>query len=172
MGLNNIRGRQQPADASEVQLSVDLFDDRATFRVGLGALSLLVMNPSWDEAEPITRIASAGILAVSSSTGAQVDKQSVTLAMHVKPKVRSIREITSSFVRVEDSMLGGTIRAYGLAVYCDDSSWVVDSSVIYPESLFIKLDRNFSSQTSFDDLATALKRDEGAVLQLLGLRLD
>jgi hypothetical protein len=71
-----------------------------------------------------------------------------------------------------NSVLGEEIRSGGFSVYTDNSSLVVDRSTLYSDSLFIRLTRTLRPETSFEDLAPALNKDEENVLELLGLRLD
>jgi hypothetical protein len=165
--------KQSPANANEIQMSVDLFEKRMTFNVGLGAATLFVNNPSWSEANLIGEVVEAGVSAVTTSAGAEIDKQQVTLAMHLKPTGRSPRDILSKFVVVDgQSDRSDEIRGYGMALYRDDGYWIVDNSGLYLDSLFIKLQRSFGSLLPFDDLAGQFHEDENNLLQTLGLRLE
>ncbi|MGH9855018.1 MAG: hypothetical protein ACREBD_34745, partial [Blastocatellia bacterium] len=70
VSLDNISGNQSPANASEIQLNTVLLNKRLNFSVRVGATSLLITNPSWEEKESIIEIARAGIEAVKASTNA------------------------------------------------------------------------------------------------------
>lgn len=173
IGLESISGKQQPANAGEIQFTFSLLNGRASFNVGLGFASIFVTNPSWEEAELITKLASRGIEAVRTSTKAENERQVITLAMHLKPMDASIRDLTSRFVRADAlSVMGNKVRAYGFSVYLEDSSWLVDSSALYPDALFVRITRTFVPTMSFQEVATTLKKDEDSLLDLLQLRLD
>lgn len=173
IGLNNISGNPNPTNASEIRLTVDLLDRRMSFNIGLGAATFFVINPNWQEADVITRIALAGIEAVRTSTKADIDKQSITLAMHLVLKGHSIRDITSRFVQLDTNLIvGETVRAYGFAVYTEEGYLVVDTSSVYTEALFVRINRSFGPDKSFEEVANTLHKDENNALELLGLRID
>lgn len=165
--------RQNPSDTGDIQMSVDLFSKRFTFTIGLGAASLFVNNPTWAEAELIKSVARSGVQAVRESSGAIIEKQQASLAMHLKPGDRSLRELTSEFLRLDDShMVGDNIRAYGFAVYREDSSWVVDTSGLFPEALFVRMNRIVGAEVTFDELLSKSREDQERLLEVLGLSLD
>jgi hypothetical protein len=173
VGLESISVKPFPTNASEMQMSVDLLNKRFSFVVGLGAGSLFVLNPNWEEVELITKVARAGIGAIRAGTNTEIDKQVLTLSVHLEPQGRSVRDITSTFVSLDASpMLGENIRSYGFSVYTDNSSWVVDASALYAGALFIRLTRVFGPGASFEEIAGVIKTDEDHVLELLRLRLD
>jgi hypothetical protein len=131
------------------------------------------MDPNWEEAEMITKLARAGIDAVITNTKAEIASQQLVLAMHLKPQFQSIREITSRFIQISDqSLIGNDVRAYGFSIYKDNSSLVVDSSNLYPEGLFVRLARTFGPETPFEDITNTLYKDEARALELLELRLN
>ena len=55
--------------------------------------------------------------AVRATLRAEIDKQVVTMAMHLKPRDRSIRDITSRFVRMDGlTPSEPPVRTYGFSV--------------------------------------------------------
>ncbi len=173
VGLENIHGRPNPSNASEIQMTVDLPNRGASFNFGLGAATLFVNNPNWAELDTMAKVAQSGIKTIQASTNADIDKQMLTLAIHLKPQVRSIRDITSSFIGLNINLLTNQmIRSYGFAIYLDDGYWIVDTSDLYSESLFIRLNRTFEADMTFEQLAETLRKDEISLLELLELRID
>src|SRR5437660_1459173 len=85
VGLENISEKQDPANASEAQITVDLFNKRASFILGIGSASLFFTNPIWEEADLITQVVRAGMDAIKTSVKVEVEKQQLTLPMHLKP---------------------------------------------------------------------------------------
>lgn len=173
INLENISGKQQPANAGEIQVTFNLLNGRVLFNVGLGFASIFVTNPSWEEAELITKLARSGMEAVRDSAKAEIEKQLITLAMHLKPEGRSIRELTSQFVRTDVlGVMGNKVRAYGFSVYQENSLWVVDASALYPDALFARITRTFGPAIPFEEIAAGLRKDEDNLLELLELRVD
>jgi len=64
---------------------------------------------------------------------------------------------------------GQVIKMYGISVYQDDSSFVIDKSVRYLDSAFVRLYRRVGPSTSFREIAEILHQDELRALGLLGL---
>ncbi len=173
INLENVSWKQNAANYGEIQVTFNLLNWKILFNVGLGAVTVSVNNPDWSEAAFISRIAKAGIDAVQASAKAAVEKQLITLSMHLQPQGRSVREITSKFVRLGgEGEKGEKVRAYGFSVYREDSYWVVDSSALYSEALFLKIFRTFGGTVPFEQMAGTLNKEENDVLELLELRLD
>lgn len=173
VGLENISWRLYPANASEVQISCELLNRKVVFSVGLGSASVFVTDPVWSEADRIRQITSAGMEAVGKSTEAKTETQTLTLAMHVKPLAQSIRSITSGYLRMEHPRSQkGQPRGYGFSVYWDDCSWVVDTSALYPDALFIRIARSFKPEAPLEEVVAGLDSEQAEVLKMLQLELQ
>lgn len=172
VGLENISANQNPSDASEIQINVELLNKKAVFNVGLGASRLSVTDPNWSEMESIVRLAQAGIGAVLSIAAPDLEKQQITLNMHVKPDVSTQKEIGARFLRLDEALFGHDIRAYGFAAYGEDGHWVVDPSGLYRDALFIRLQRSFEVNVTLELVAAMLQEEQGRLLAALGLRIS
>lgn len=173
IGLENVTGKQDPANAGEIQMTFGLLSGRMIFSVGLGYASLFVTKPNWEEADLITRVARAGMESLRESSKAQVERQQVTLAMHLKPEGLPVRDITAQFVRLDyPAVRKNQIRAFGFSFYHDEGSWVVDSSMQYPNAMFVRVNRTFAPEMPFEEIASALRKEEDDLLDLLQLRLE
>jgi hypothetical protein len=173
ISLEAVSLKLNPVNFGEVQASFTLFGGRLAFNVGLGASVLVVKDPNWSEAELITNIAKAGMNAVISSTGVTVEKQKASIAMHVKPDLGSAKDFVLGFARVGASeLLGSSFKAYGISVYKDDTTWVVDASASYTDALFIRIDHVSGAEANFEKIASKLRDDESKILDLLRLEVD
>ncbi len=171
--FENITLRSAPATANELHVGCDLFNKRVVFAVMVSAASLIVTNPNWSEAALVQAINNRGMSAVQSSTQGVVKEQIVTLAMHLKPKGKSIKEITSRF-RLLDSGPGidDRVRGFGFSVYGEEMSWLIDLSAGYSDALFLRINRVFGASTPFEEIAATLFKDEEAILNILELKVD
>jgi hypothetical protein len=61
---------------------------------------------------------------------------------------------------------------FGVSAYYSDFSFVIDGSAVFPDSVFIKLNRIFHFATRFEEMAGTIYKDEEAVLRRLGLKLQ
>ena len=96
------------------------------------------------------------------------------LAMHLTPKGSTAKDITGAFVKIPagPTKFLGTIQNLGFSVYGSDASWVIDASVHYKDSLFVRLFRKHSGQVSLPEILGMLEKEEQTVLELLGVHED
>lgn len=173
VSLENITFKDNPANLGEEATNFNLLGGRIIFSINAGGCGLLVANPSWSDVDWISKIAAAGIEAILRSTGAEAERQFGSLTMHLTPATGTIQENTSHFLRIDTNRLpGGPIQSFGFSVYRDDFTWVVDKSAFFPNSLFLRMERFFSPDSSFEQIAGRLHEDEEIVFDLLGLKVD
>ena len=171
--LEKVTWKQNPTNAAEVQVMFALPSVEAVFRDSLGGATLFVNNPDWSKSDVIGKIARVGTAAVLGVSKGEIGKQHLTLAMHLMPTEGSIHDITSRYVRFEDAgSMAGQVRAYGFSIYRENCAWVVDSSALYVDALFVRISRTFSPTTPFSEVASELSREESDLLNLLQLRLE
>jgi hypothetical protein len=173
IALANISAKQNPSSVGEVAIVFSLQNSRLTFTVGVGAATLLVTNPDWSQEQLVSQVAMAGLQAVQSAAGVTFRQYLLSLLMHVKPERRTLRDISANFLSFKSPrILSPTVKARGFSVYADDFSWVVDSSAMYEEALFLKMVRTFEASVSFAEMASVLRADQGELLGSLDLTVD
>lgn len=173
ISLSNVTGKQNPANDGEVETNFALPGGKVIFKVGLGSCNLVVSNADWTQVETISKIANASVAAVLETTGVLIDRQLTTIAMHLKPDSGSLRDITSRFVNVDASKLPtGQVKVFGLSIYTESTSWVMDASNFYADSLFLRIGRSFGPAVSFGEIASQLNEEERRFLDLVELEVD
>jgi hypothetical protein len=171
--LANVSTKQNPANAGEFAIVFGLQNSRLTFGVGIGATTLLVTDPDWSQEQLVSQVATAGLQAVRSSTGATFRQYLISLLMHVKPEHRTLREVSADFLSLKSPIISSSrIKARGFSVYADDFSWVVDSSAVYEGALFLKIVRLFDPNVSFSEMASTLRAHQSELLATLQLTVD
>ena len=171
--LEHVSYKQNPVNLGEISVTFALLAGRIDFTVGLGASHLLVRDPNWSEVDLVTRIAKAGIRAAVDSAGVTVTQQRSTIAMHLKPVSGQIKEFVTGLMRPTEGLLTGEdVLGYGFSLYKQDSSWVVDTSAVYPEALFVRIQRLSGAGASFEQIAATLREDETSLFGLLRLDVD
>ena len=171
--LANVSAKQNPANAGEVAIMFGLQNSQLTFSVGVGGATLVVANPDWFQEQLVSEVASAGLQAVRSSTGVTFRQYVLNLLMHVKPERRSLCEVSANFLRITSPKISSSaVKARGFSVYAEDFSWVVDSSAMYAEALFLKIVRTFDPNVSLPVMARSLRADQVELLAALQLRMD
>jgi hypothetical protein len=171
VGLENISWNQAARNAAEVNFTFAIPILSAAVRVGIGGVTMSAFNTDWSKAPELLALFKAAQSTVRQTVGQELQGARTTLTFHVKPTALPFRDVLGGLVNtkalgIEDAVM------YGLAVYSENSSFVIDSSAIFPGGLFIKLIRNFDAGTEFEAIAEALFKDEERVLVRVGLRLQ
>ncbi len=169
--LDNISSKQNPANFGDISTTFSFPGGRIAFSVGLGACSLGVANPDWSEANMVAKIAEAGISALRQVAEVTIGQHKGSIGIHVKPSTGSIKDVVSNLFTLRVDELGSNVRAYGLSIYREGSSWVVDASVVYQDALFIRIDRTWGPGVALDQAASQLNADEARVLDVLRLEV-
>ena len=171
--LENVAYRQNPANLGEVSVTFSLLAGRITFTVGLGSMSVIVSNPTWSESDLITNVLRAGLSGIVGAASLAVGEQRATLAMHVKPAEGSIKELVTALAKpTQGALMGGDVRGYGFSVYRQQSSWVVDTSALHRDALFVRIEHVVGPEVSLEEIAARLRADEIALLNLMNLQVD
>lgn len=172
ISLENVTVKDDASNLAEEITSLNLFNGRIVFTVGPAACGIVDSNPDWSEAALIIQITNAAIDAVLKATGAVRDKQACSITMHLTPPPGTILGITSKFIAPGlNKFVGESARSFAFAVYKDDMSWIVDKSVPFPDSLFVRIDRLFGPNEPLEQIAQRLNQDEVNLLDLLGLEI-
>jgi hypothetical protein len=169
--LENFSWKHNPANAGEVQAAFHLAKGRISMGLWLGYFGLFVTDPAWEEAGSLVEMIDAATASLTASKKVQITKRHVSIWMHLRPEGRSRKDITGQFVRLPEGQSNGA-TGYGLSVYRGDSAWVVDTSALFSDALFVKINRTFASGSSSSEVAEVMRKEEGAVLSTLGLEVD
>lgn len=170
VALENVSYKQDPANLGEVTVTFSLLGGRVALTIALGFASLLVRDPNWSQAQLIAGIARTGMAALFSSGEIVAGPQRATIAMHVKPASGRTKELVADLIRPrEGALTTEDVSGYGLSVYRQNSSWVVDTSALYSEALFIRIERSFGAEVQFEEISSTLRKDEIELMNLLQL---
>jgi hypothetical protein len=171
VGLENVTWNPAPKNAGEILLTFGIPSLFATIQVGLGGVTMTAFNPDWSRAPELMSLFQAGLEALKASAAQKLQSQLTTLGFHVNPTTKPFKNIVGQFVNVKALDAADAIM-YGFSVYSSDYSFVIDSSGVIAGGIFIKLIRSFPPEKQFGEMASALRSDEEAVLQRLGLKLQ
>ncbi|HEV1994719.1 MAG TPA: hypothetical protein VGR03_10340 [Candidatus Acidoferrum sp.] len=171
--LENITYKQNPLNFGEISLSVAVPGDRIVLNVGLAGVSVNVSNPDWEEAERIVKAVDIGIAAVKTATGLEIGSQRAVLAMHLQAISGTLSDRVLDLVRIDANLLPGKgTRGFGVSVYKDDLTWLVDMSAFFQGALFVKMDRLFGPDVSLGDIGAQLNQDEQKLFEMLRLEVE
>ncbi len=173
VALENITFKEDPVNVGEIATHFAFPSGRFVFSIGVGAIGFFVTNPNWSEAELAAKVLRTGLDAVRKALGTTIEKQVVNISFHAKPSRGSVRDFTANLVHLKASPVPEkSIRAYGLVMYTEDSTWVVDASALDADALFLRIQRTFSPDVTLDTISAKLHEDEKNILGLLRLEVE
>ena len=135
-------------------------------RVGLDTLTFIVANPVWEKATELASVFDRMSVAAHEVVGSMPARQEAILAFHVTPGTADFAKATSALVDV--STVGKSLF-YGISLHRSDGTLVIDKSLKYEGAAFVRLQRQFSGDASFSEVALRLYEDEVSALRLLGI---
>jgi hypothetical protein len=167
VGLQDIEWSKDPKSFKELQVTFKVLKLNAVVHVGIDSTTFVAINPDWTEAAALIELFEKlrGRILEIGHTG--IERQETALAMHVKPSETPFPELMKQLV---NQKILGTAEMYGVSTYNGDSSMVIDKSLRYENSVFIRLHRKFPPSVTVKEIATALYEDEMRALGLLGLQ--
>jgi hypothetical protein len=168
--LANVTLTPFAVNLAQTQVVIQLLQGRFAVQIGLEAISLDVWNPGWNEFDTVTAIVTRVVEAMHASCGVEIAKQGVTLELHVSPKGKELADLTSPFVpSLLSAVAKENFEAFGFSLHRNDVLWRIDLSAQFPKSLYLGIYRAFGSATPLDEIGAAVRADEVALLDLLGL---
>lgn len=167
VSLGDFSFAKTPSNLREVQLTVNVTSVRAILKVGIDTVTFVALNPDWADAPALIQLFEVILKKILEVGNTTLHTQEIALAMHVKPGKLSFSGRMAELVNKEAL---GPAEIYGVSVYRSDSTLVIDKSQRYLNSIFIRLNRRFSGEVSFPDIAASLYTDENQALKLLGLQ--
>lgn len=166
VGLGDITWNKDASTYKDFQVTFNVSKMNALIKFSMDAATFIALNPDWSEAQALIELFETAMHSIRQTAKGEISSQEIALAMHVKPGAKTFRELMA--VLVNTGVLGPA-QMYGISVYQDDSSLVIDKSVRYQDSVFVRLQRRLGPSTSFSEIAKILYRDESRALELLGL---
>ena len=165
--LADVTWTKEPSNYKEIQLTITVLQMNATVHLGLDSATFIAYNPDWSRAPALVELFETAMANIRKVTDAQIASQEAALAFHVVPGEENFGLLMTNLVNAD---VLGTARMYGISLYREDSSLVMDKSLRYDGAVFIRLNRTFSASASFSEIAAMLYKDEVRALGFLGLQ--
>jgi hypothetical protein len=141
-----------------------------SFTLGLNKVSVSIENPDWASAESLIVTMEAGLQAAFGITGAETRSQQISLGMHIQIKSKPRKDVTASLLSpTAYELMDGEVEIPGIILLRNKASIIIDGSLAYANGLFIRIIREHPPETSLENLAAMLRRDEEHVFEVLGL---
>ncbi|MFV1980023.1 MAG: hypothetical protein ACC655_02625 [Rhodothermia bacterium] len=172
VSLEDISVSQSAANAAEVHTRIELFSRKVVLEVGIGQLRFSADDPDWGNAETLVEVVEKTLSGVRSVLGVSIDRHWATLAFHFSVQGREPGELTKAFLNPVSELLDEPgVRSFGVSVYREDGHFVLDTSVMYPNALFMRILREFPGDVSFRKVGETIYEEEARYLRMLGLEV-
>ncbi len=164
--LADVSWSKEPRNLKEIQLTISVLQMNAAVQLGVDSAIFLASNADWSRAPALVELFDTAMASIRQVSGAQLASQETVLAFHLVPGQEDLGRLTQNLVNAD---ILGPARMYGISLYREDSSLVIDGSLRYVGGIFMRINRRFSESTSFSEIAATLYKDELRSLDLLGL---
>lgn len=164
--LTDITFNKDAANVGDNYVNFAITKLNAAVRVGLDHVTFLIGNPDWSMAPQFVELFDSISAVFRDFVGSQPTTQRLTLAFHVTPGNLSLKEKTSHLV---NSKRLGEADFFGISLYQENYSVVIDKSLRVDGAAYIRIQRTFSGLLSFAEIAPQLYEDESKALSLLDI---
>lgn len=141
-----------------------------SFTLFLGKIFISAGNLDWEGAETFISTATAGVRSILEATGAKIKSQVLGLGMHVQFKNRSRIDVMAPLLAPQAlTLLDGELTCPGIIVKREKCTVIVEASVVYANGIFVRLFREHPGDTTLQEIAKVLHKDEEQLFEVLGL---
>jgi hypothetical protein len=164
--LSDVAFSKDPANISDTSVNFAITKLNAAIRVGLDHVTFLVGNPDWSMAPTLVQLFDTVSGKFAEFLGRGPSSQKMALAFHVVGENISLANKTSKLVN-HDRL--GSADFFGVSLYREDYSLVIDKSMRHEGAAYIRIQRTFNGEFTFAEIAPQLYEDEVNALALLDI---
>jgi hypothetical protein len=163
----------QTGKPSEQGLKFKIPSKAASFFVGVASCKFSRDNTNWETAEETIDLLDTGLSALIAVTGINIKNRKTLIAMHAQPKTSPfIRFIEPLIAPQVTSMESGDVTTVAIVVKWDNRRVTIDGSGLLANGIFIRIERDFTPDIPYPEIAKQLNADEDQVFAMLGLEAE
>ncbi len=166
VALSDIGFNKDATNIDEAYLNITVRRLNAAIRVGLESVTYLALNADWNTAPDLVEIYDTVSAKIQDFLQQSPESQIFTLALHVFPGEVNFKEKTAQLVHVD---LIGDAGFYGISAYREDGYTMIDKSLRHEGAAFIRLQRRFSGNVKFAEMAPIIYQEEMKALGFIGI---
>jgi hypothetical protein len=127
-------------------------------------------STSWQTAEETIQILDAALAAFKATAGIEIKTFKTAVALHLQPKVKHFMDILRPIVPAPMAALDGqSPKTMAVVVRWPDRRVTIDGSAQLANGLFVRYERDFGGDVSYDDMAKQLYVDEMQICEMLDI---
>lgn len=156
---------------SEQGIKFKIPQKMASFFFGPAYCKFTRDSTSWETAEETIQILDAAFQALVGETKATVVRRKTVIVLHVQPKTLPFFQILAPFVSTKLAALEPTpLKTMATIIKWDKRKLTLDGSGQLANGIFLRFEREFDGDTSYEEMARRLRADETEVFQTLDIQ--
>ncbi len=146
---------------------------KATFFFGAAYCRFAKDDANWSMAEETLAILDSGLSTLLQAGGVKIGSQRTGLGLHLQPKTGSFIDILSPFIPPQLRNLEvGPLYAMASIVSWENRRIYIDGSGSLANAVFVRIDRSFGPDTTYEEMAEQIRSDESIILRTLNMEED
>jgi hypothetical protein len=126
---------------------------------------------SWETAEETIQILDAAVGALVGQTGAQIVNRKTVIVLHAQPATLPFLQILSPFVPTKLGALEKEPpKTMAVVVKWEKRKITLDGSAQLANGIFVRFEREFEGNASYEEMARQLHADEQEIFSMLGIQ--
>lgn len=144
---------------------------RVSFFFGPASCTFTQDSVDWNSAAETTAIAAAILSALERAGGVRLGPRNAAIALHIQPRTLRFVDILSPFLVPQMAALESqpVTTMAAIAKWGDKRKVTLDGSGVIANAVYLRFERQFESEASFEEVARQLKADEEELFRLLGV---
>ena len=156
---------------SEQGVKFRLPEKRVTFSFNPAACRFTRDNTSWDTAQETIEILSAAVSTLAKAGNVKPATFKAIVALHIQPKSVSFGEILKKLVPSPMAALDtAPVQTMASILKWEKRRVTIDGSGQVANGIFIRFERDFTSETGYEDIARQLRADEEGIFAMLDVK--
>ena len=158
---------------SEQGFTIKLPLKRVSFFFGTASFKFTRENVDWQLVEETIAIFDAAASALIRSSGVAMGPKKTAVSLHLQPKSLPYMALLTPFIAPLLAKLDSEPAIAMAAV----AKWAhhrvtIDGSAALANAIFVRLEREFSSTATYEEIAVQLRKDENDIFKILGVEED
>ncbi len=144
-----------------------------SFFVGATMCRFSRSSVNWTMAEETIGILADSLAAVANLAKPKMGPKRTAMGMHIQPKTLSFKDILYPFIPAQLAKLDSeTFKTMAIITKWPKRAVTLDGSGSLANALYLKLEREFASESTLKEVAHQLRADEEEVFAILGIEED
>jgi hypothetical protein len=159
--------------ASEQGFTIKLPLKRVSFFFGPASLKFTRENADWQSADETIAVLDAAVSALVLSSGVAMGPKKTVISLHLQPKSLPFIALLTPFIVPQLT----TLDTEPVVTLATVAKWAhrkvtIDGSGVLANAVFLRFEREFARDATYDEIAVQLRKDEEELFKILGVKED